>query len=221
MDGDKLLKLAKRQMNRWTSKYEALPEEDKEVMTEDQFLWAMEAVNSRAFKGNYGGGVVNKLQSLALPFLAAICGLIFLFAYDDATADLIAQFCSLLVVGPAVLGLAEESKSPDQTEADAVLLPLIDSANHLEEAKSIIDYNPVNREFTLEIGSNCQVEEENGKTQLFVSYGLKTDRELLLNYGFLPGETGVTVEDEAGEDMLRDAQRKELAEIFVRQNPNL
>lgn len=219
--GEKLIKTAKRQMNRWSKKYEALPEEDRALITEEQFLWAMEAVNSRAFKGNYGGGALNKLQSLTFPILAAIAGLIFLFAGDDDAADMIAQFCGLLVVAPAALSLAEESKGPDAAQADAVLLPFIDSANHLEEAESNIEFNPVTGEFTLEIGRNCQVEEGDGRTQLFISYGPKTDRELLLNYGFLPGADGVKTErDDDDEDALRDAQRKRLAEIFVRQNPN-
>lgn len=217
--GEKLVKTAKRQMNRWSKKYEDLPDEDRALITEEQFLWAMEAVNSRAFKGNYGGGNLNKLQSLTLPFLAAIAGLIFLLAADDDMADMIAQFFGLLIIAPAALSLAEENKGPDAAQADAVLLPFIDSANHLEKAESTIEFNPVTGEFTLEIGRNCQVKEEDGQTQLYISYGPKTDRELLLNYGFLPGADKVKAESsDDDEDAMRDAQRKRLAHVFVRQN---
>jgi len=219
--GEKLIKTAKRQMNRWSKKYEALSEDDRALMSKEQFLWAMEAVNSRAFKGNYGGGTLNQLQSLTFPILAAIAGLIFLFASDDETADMIVQFCGLLVVAPVALSLAEESKGPEAAQSDAVLLPYIDSANHLEKAESNIEFNPVTGDFTLEIGRNCQVKEEDGRSQLYISYGQKSDRELLLNYGFLPGANGVNAENtDDDKDAPRDAQRKRLAGIFVRENPN-
>ena len=64
--GEKLLRKEKSQTKEWSQKYASLPPEDRAAISEGQFLWAMEAVNSRAFKGNYGGGLLNQLQRLTL-----------------------------------------------------------------------------------------------------------------------------------------------------------
>ena len=94
----------------------------------------------------------------------------------------------------------------------AVLLPLIDSANHLEEADSAIEYSPLTDSFDLKGGPKCLLEEEDGKQQLYISYGKKSDRELLLNYGFLKGTSYKVGENET-------ERRKQLAEKFIANNP--
>ena len=110
-----------------------------------------------------------------------------------------------LIAGIPVLASILSKDSPV-----AVLLPLVDSANHLEEADSSIDYSPLDESFSLTIGKNCIVE-SCGKDQLFISYGRKKDTELLLNYGFLEG---VDLSDEND-----DSRRRKLVETFLsRQN---
>ena len=93
------------------------------------------------------------------------------------------------------------------------MLPLIDSANHLQEADSVIEYNPANNAFELSLGRQCLVKENDGRAQVCISYGIRKDPELLLNYGFL---RGVTTKDEG--DECRDAIRQRLADEFVSRN---
>ena len=97
-----------------------------------------------------------------------------------------------------------------------VLLPLIDSANHLETAGSSIDFNPLTGAFELSVQPDCIVAESDGKQQLFISYGPKKDTELLLNYGFIPGVRGS--DSDAVGDNDSEAQRQALAEAFSSRN---
>lgn len=211
--GERLLKREKSQMRLWNDLYDDLPLEDRSMMSREQFLWAMEAVNSRAFKGNFGGGLLNQLQRLTVPIIAAAFGAIVLFSNPgDATAELIAQVCTLAVLAPAVLSLAEEAGESANAKADAVLLPYIDSANHSDDADSNIEYDPVNGIFILDIGKKCRVVEDDGKTQLYINYGKRTDSNLLLDYGFL---TNMSV---AKKNLSEDERRARLAREFVRRN---
>ena len=101
------------------------------------------------------------------------------------------------------------------------MLPLIDSANHLQEADSVIEYDPVIDSFTLSLGRKCLVEEvdEIGRrAQVCISYGVRKDSELLLNYGFLRGVTIDGLKDIVG-DEDRDETRRRLAEQFLIRNP--
>jgi len=212
--GERLLKREKSQMRLWNGQYDDLPLEDKSMMSREQFLWAMEAVNSRAFKGNFGGGLLNQLQRLTVPIIAAAFGAIVLFTNPgDATAELIAQICTLAVLAPAILSLAEETGGTANAKADAVLLPYIDSANHSDDADSNIEYDPVNGIFILDIGNKCKVVEDDGRTQLYINYGKRTDSNLLLDYGFLTNMSA------AKKILSEDERRARLAKEFVRRNP--
>jgi hypothetical protein len=91
-----------------------------------------------------------------------------------------------------------------------VLLPLIDSANHFESADSTIDFNVLANAFELSIGPNCIKEEADGQQQLYISYGRKSDTELLLNYGFLP--------DVPCDNIDNDMLRRQMADAFVKRN---
>jgi len=65
----------------------------------------------------------------------------------------------------------------------------------------------------LTVGRDCLAEEEEGgKRQLFISYGKKSDDELLINYGFLPGVRGAQDGDK------RDVKRRCLAQAFLERN---
>lgn len=160
----------------------------------------MEVVHSRAFCGDFGvNSGVPKALLLSLPALAGLggyCYSVVLHGQNDIVLALLA-----LIAGIPVLLSALAKDSPA-----AVLLPLIDSANHLEDANSNIDYSQVGESFNLSVGENCIVD-TNGKKQLFISYGKKKDTELLLNYGFLQG---VDVSDSSA-----DVRRQKLAETFL------
>jgi len=201
--GKSLLDLQTQQDQTWREKYKALRRTGRTAITWEQFEWAMEAVSSRAFCGDFGIGGGSSLPNeinIGVPTLAALASYIYfvpLHGTNDIVLFLLAVFGSI----PTVFNVLKESPPV------AVLLPLIDSANHLEEADSSIEYSPLTDSFELSGGPGCLLQEENGMQQLYISYGKKSDRELLLNYGFLRGNT-YYIEDET-------ERRKQLAEKFI------
>ena len=163
----------------------ALTPSSRSSMTWEQFEWAMEAVHSRAFCGDFGvggGSSLSNAVNIGVPAAAALAGYVY-FAPLHGQNDVVLFALAALGSIPSVINLLRESPPV------AVLLPLIDSANHLEEADSSIEYNPLTDSFDLNGGQNCLVVEEDGTQQLYISYGRKSDKELLLNYGFLKGTT--------------------------------
>jgi hypothetical protein len=200
-----LLEYQREQEIQWKFKYASTLPTTK--MTYEQFEWAMEVVHSRAFCGTFGN-TLSPLAAAAAPVVAGAIGYTYLHGNPDPS--------DLFLFGLAILGalpVLVNVVSPEQEEK-AVLLPLIDSANHLETADSSIEYNPLSSEFTLSVGPKCLVEEDGSKTQLYISYGAKSDAELLNNYGFLPGVSCSDGDDEAA----RDSQRSRLAQAFLQRN---
>ena len=117
---------------------------------------------------------------------------------------------ALIAASPVALTIIADQKG----SKEAVMLPLIDSANHLQEADSVIEYDPAVDGFVLSLGRKCLVKETDGdneRAQACISYGIKTDSELLINYGFLRGVNNA--------DEIQDERRRRLADEFVRRNP--
>jgi hypothetical protein len=206
-EGQRLLGLEQQQQEMWRAKYNA---NSSPGMTYEQFSWAMEVVHSRAFCGDFGiigGGGGSSAPSTAItvaaPVLAGVAG----FAYY---VPLHGQSDAVLLALAALAAVPILWKVLQQETPVAVLLPLIDSANHLEEADSKIEYSSVRDCFTLTGGSRCLLTEGDGnRPQLCISYGRKKDTELLLNYGFL---RGVASEGDSS------TRRRRLAETFLNQN---
>lgn len=203
--GQRLLDLETQQNDIWKNKFESLANNNN-GMTWEQFVWAMEVVHSRAFCGDFGMGAAGSslpiVLTIAAPVVAAAAGFAYyvpLHGQNDAVLLALAVVAAI----PSFLNLVQQSPPA------AVLLPLIDSANHLEEADSSIEYNSLSDCFTLSGGSKCLVK-ENDKQQLYISYGKKKDTELLLNYGFL---RGVSSEGDSS------TRRQMLAERFLSNNP--
>ena len=202
--GAALLELAQRQETAWRNKYQQIAMEKKNIiMSWEQFEWAMEVVHSRAFQG-VNAGADSSLLSIAAPIVAAIAG----YTYRNInplsdTTPIVLGVLAVLAVLPTLLLRPKSS---------AVLLPLIDSANHLESADSSILFDPLGKTFDLTIGPACLDSTSTPTTQLYISYGRKGDRELLLNYGFLPNVK--TMED----NLTNDEIRKRLASAFLQRN---
>ena len=226
--GQKLLEVERTNRVSWEDKYKS-SNASSQGYTLQQFIWAMEAVHSRAFCGDFGplasgteGGssVVTIPVSFAVPLVAAVIGYNALMDPMNENGEIIAvalaAIVALVPLLSQVLGSANRKGS-----AVAVLLPFIDSANHLESADSTIEFDPLSDCITLSAGPNCFVKDAKSEnTQLFVSYGKKTDEELLLNYGFLPNVdlSDVTVESVGDEKKVHDMIRRKLAEAFVARN---
>jgi hypothetical protein len=71
------------------------------------------------------------------------------------------------------------------------------------------------------LGRKCLVKEADGaveRAQVCISYGIRKDSELLMNYGFLRGVTmgGLENEERSNE---RDEIRQRLAGEFLSRNP--
>jgi hypothetical protein len=208
--GQQLLDLEERQQLSWRKKFDQLNLASQAKFSWPQFLWAMEVVHSRAFRGqNFETSLTSIIPSLLAPILVAAAGWQYNFSVAEPSYTVLgalAVAATLPILFSLILG------TPPST---AVLLPLIDSANHIETADSSIVFDPLRSCFQLQCGPKCFVAEgdddsQQKRTQLFVSYGPKTDTELLLNYGFLPN---VPCSEGNGE-AVRDQQRRRLAEAF-------
>lgn len=124
---------------------------------------------------------------------------------------------AIVASAPVILTIIADQKGAKE----AVMLPLIDSANHLQEADSVIEYDPATNAFSLSLGRKCLVKEEDEmgeRAQVCISYGVRNDSELLLNYGFLRGVTMEGLKNYEG-DENRDEIRQRLAEQFLIGNP--
>lgn len=214
--GQKLLDLETRQQELWKSKYNKLGSTVGKTMSYEQFQWAMEVVHSRAFRGNFGSNAAadNRIVSTLLPTVlpplgAALAG----YAYVQSTpypSDTILAALAAVAVLPLGFNLLRSSFNLPS----AVLLPMIDSANHEEDADSSIEYDPLTNCFQMSIGPKCLLDSPDPASkdlQLCTSYGKRSDAELLLNYGFLPGVT-------CWDDAPLSEQRTRLAEAFNSRN---
>jgi hypothetical protein len=158
------------------------------------------------------------IPSLLLPIFVAAAGWSYNFSVAEPSNTVLGALAVLATL-PVLFSLVQE------TPSSAVLLPLIDSANHVETADSVVVFDPIQQCFQLQVGPKCFVPQNDGngndtaqkqtqQTQLFITYGPKTDTELLLNYGFLPNFPCSDGTDEAA----RDQQRRRLAEEFKARN---
>jgi len=207
--GARLVRIQENQAKEWKEKYDELPSEEKNSYTEEQFYWAMEAVNSRAFKGDYGGeDLASKLSKALIPFAAGAFGLNLIAQGSNPFASDERLTIVLLILSCAPIVLSFVSENFGMKTMDAVLLPFIDSANHDETARTNIQFDPLKGKFTVTAEGKSCIKEEDGKSkQFYITYGEKRDTELLLNYGFLNSFDSVASESE-------DDRRRRLADTF-------
>lgn len=215
-NGKKLLNVEQKQQDEWRQKYANLNSSEKANMSFEDFQWAMEAVHSRAFRGDFGaldggeGGPLRKIASLLLPLSALAFGIIYA---SDPTMNKFYIPLSIVAAAPVALTIIADSKG----SKEAVMLPLIDSANHLQEADSVIEFDPSADGFVLSLGRKClvkEVDDDRERAQVCISYGVRKDSELLLNYGFLRGVTMDGIKNDDG-DVERSQIRQRLAEAFL------
>lgn len=199
--GKTLVELQKKQEAAWRSKYQQY----SNVLSWEAFEWCMEVVHSRAFRGI--GSSISIVPAIAAPVIAAAAGWYYVTIInplattskgDDTTLALLAVVGILFASFPTLLQLLQKPV--------VALLPLIDSANHLETADSKIEFVPSKKSFDLSIGPKCVDE---SSSQLYISYGGQSDAALLLNHGFLPS---VQAGDSAS------SIRKSLAEAYLARN---
>ena len=210
--GQNLVEASDRQLQRWRRAYEGLSSQTTTATTTplswERFEWAMETVNSRAFCGLAStSGVL--WRSVGAPLLAAAVAWSYI-ATNASTMDgsepsmLVLAGLAMAAVLPTILQIIRPS--PELV----YMLPLLDLANHREDANSSIRWDPLRHHFSLFVGQQCLVKEGDGQTQVYFNYGSKSDAEWLLNFGFLPSVSG--------DDVTSDDLRRRFAEEFVRRN---
>jgi hypothetical protein len=196
------------QDKKWRNKYRQISSSShSSSLTWEQFQWCMEVVHSRAFRGTYGLSPLRSIGSTVVPIVAAVMGMIYMQGNAYIQDSYLISLAAI-----SLLPMLYNVISPDK--GDAVLLPFIDSANHLEGVSSSIQFDPLKREFNLLAGHDCFVHDGN-RIQFYISYGSKKEKELLLNYGFLPGL--MTSDFEEGSD--GDIRRK-LAKMYIEKHAN-
>lgn len=200
--GKALIELQKKQEAAWRIKYQQY----SNFLSWEAFEWCMEVVHSRAFRGI--GSSVSLVPASTAPLIAAAAGWYYVTAInplattskgDDTTLALLAIVGILFASFPTILQLLQKPI--------VALLPLIDSANHLETADSKIEFDPSKKSFDLIIGPQCV---DKDSSQLYISYGKQSDNALLLNHGFLP-----TVQGKEGDSA---SVRQRLAESYLARN---
>lgn len=160
------------------------------------------------------GGPLRKIASLLLPLSALAFGIVYA---SDPSMDQYFLPLAIVAASPVALTIVADQKG----SKEAVMLPFIDSANHLQEADSVIEYDPAVDAYVLSLGRKCLVKETDGaeeRAQVCISYGIRKDSDLLMNFGFL---RGVTLEGRVNDERSnnRDDIRKRLADEFLRMNP--
>ena len=173
--GSRLLQIESDQAATWKQKFEKC----STTYSYPQFCWAMEAIHSRAFKGLSMDSSKNSILTVAAQTIAGAVGIYGIMQPNDF-GELIAIGSAFVILIPLLISIFK------QGSGNVVLLPYIDSANHLKSADSAIEFDPLQDSFILRAGSNCYVKDQlTGQVQLYITYGERSDAELLLNYGFI------------------------------------
>eukprot|EP00903_Cladosiphon_okamuranus_P010829 g10230.t1 len=188
---------AKRQRAAWDKLYQDLvarcPEGAGRAITRDDFVWALECVLSRAFNGRFGGGQNSAIVSAGL---LVASGAAYAFTEQPVWA-LLAALALLPLTLPELGSLStaltgKPAKAPAKAP-DYVLVPFVDSMNHVTSAKTELSFSPLSGDLVVSVNRGYREGE-----QAYISYGLKSNDELLQFYGFVeagcPADTYV-VED--------------------------
>lgn len=138
----------------------------------DDFLWALENVRSRSFSGPYAGSPIKDRVTMAALLAAAGAGYAALshIPLESVLNAGISVACFNLIYD---LVLSSRLKW-------YAMCPIIDSLNHSDSVNSSIEFEYFRDTFVVSTDMNY------GKgSQIFISYGEKTNEQLLQYYGFV------------------------------------
>ncbi|CAG9466783.1 unnamed protein product [Pedinophyceae sp. YPF-701] len=133
--------------------------------------WAMQAVQSRLFSGPYSGRSLQERAQLA--------GVLSFLALGAVLAGVGLQEALNGFLSALVFNLIYDYSLSSRLKWYA-MCPMIDLANHVTGAQSDVAYQYFTDSFTLEVGDVPPPGQ-----QLMISYGEKTNDQLMLFYGFL------------------------------------
>ena len=143
--------------------------------TYDDYVYALECVNSRAFSGIYEGSNASQRQQLLI-FTAGLTVVWPLLGFGTVEQSLSAAFAVALslivrdVFFSKVSGLKRY-----------VMCPYIDMFNHKSTVASDVSYNYFNNQFEVIINNEAYTKDQ----EVFISYGKQSNDRLLQYYGFI------------------------------------
>lgn len=158
------------QQTKWKSYYDQLQISD---LSYDTFVWACECARSRAFSGSYtGSGFDPKLYAFTLLLVTVYVGL------NLGTLEQAANGAGLVVV----FSILKDFVFPKFKKTKRyVICPMIDMANHRsKDASADVSFEFFGNAYSLAVESTVPRNQ-----QLFISYGERSNDQLLQYYGFV------------------------------------
>ncbi|CAM9340116.1 unnamed protein product, partial [Laminaria digitata] len=219
---------AKRQRATWDKLHESLLARCSDgagrAVKRDDLVWAMECVLSRAFNGRFGGGQNSAFLSGGLAVAAGAA-----YAFTEQPVWVLLAALALLPLTLPELGSLGAAISGKETKADDyVLVPFVDSMNHITTATTELSFSPVSGDLSVSVNRGYGEGE-----QVYISYGRKSNDELLQFYGFVetdcPADTFVVENIAAKLDLPEDriravgdaGQRAALEELVICRGPDV
>ena len=175
---DYIKRSTEKQKGNWNGLYRKLKDtEAYRDISEDRFIWAMEVVRSRAFKGI--AGIQDSFLLTKISPILISCTLLYLVYVMTQSAqvndDPIAIAIGLLAVVIPIIVQGDESS--------IVLLPVIDSCNHKSRNPSCaLAFSPVSGAFEINAAEDTGIQ---AGAEITLSYGDKNNDDLLQYFGFI------------------------------------
>ena len=172
-----------RQNEDWRLKFDNLGVDNHILdLSYDQFRWGMEVIYSRAFCGVSTTITKWERKLLAFQFGSLVVGFFDVLSIPAGfPSDVLLAICAVGAFAP-VLRYALPGNNGEVT---GCLLPVIDSCNHDSSAGSKISFDILNRKFSLFCKGSCVRTTPGLFDELVISYGKRSQEDLLLNYGFV------------------------------------
>jgi len=146
------------------------------VVSYDDFVWAMENVNSRAFSGIYEGSTSTERRNLLLftGLLTILWPLVGFGTYEQSLNAAVA-------VGVSIV-LRDIFLSKSANLKRYVVCPMIDMFNHKSTSTAEVSFNYFSGKFEVMSG---ETEKYEAGDQVFITYGKQGNDRLLQYYGFV------------------------------------
>lgn len=164
------------QKQQWKAQYTALQDaatSDLAKMSWEDFVWGCECARSRVFSGAFTGSAFNPaVYVFTLALVAAYVGL-GMGSIEDAANGAAVVVCGTILKDFVVPKLFKTKRY--------VICPVIDMANH----RSTLQQGDVSFEFFGDAYSLAATQAVNQGSELFISYGPRSNDQLLQFYGFV------------------------------------
>lgn len=151
-----------------------------ETITVEQFIWALECIQSRSFSGVYEGSSFQDRRRYLLLVLVLSAVEVYFHLADNATVISIA--IALLLSS----FLKDFFLSKVGNFKRYVFCPVIDLFNHKSDSSSDVSYNYFLNRMDLFLKPPSSVAaSSSSSSELLINYGFQSNDRFLLNYGFI------------------------------------